>query len=246
MTLSRTAWFLLLSMVPALSWADTARTIEHARVRVADVVTDAPDDVAAVDLGPAPPPGGSRVVARFEVEDRIRSAGFETAQLRIPQAVRLVGASRRIAPPELNELCSSELVKVLPAGVTVVKADAAREIVVTPGATVRQVKVPRPPRQKGPFRTTATLEFQSDGEIVARAAIAVTLDVSEKGAQADVGRGRRLTVFIQKKGIRVSTTGVAQADANVGDVVHVQVAPTGRVIKALLKSNEEAEVVDLP
>jgi flagella basal body P-ring formation protein FlgA len=90
------------------------------------------------------------------------------------------------------------------------------------------------------------MEFQSEGEIVARTAIPVTLDVSEQGAQPDVARGRRLTLVIAKKGIRVTTSGIVQADANVGDVVQVQVATTGRVLKAAVKSIDEAEVIETP
>ena len=236
----------LVALAPALAAADAPRVVERSRLRVSDVVPQAPAEIADVDLGPAPPPGGTRVVAREEVEEKIRDAGLEVARVRIPAAVRLVGASRRIAAAELNELCQAELVKVLPAGITIVKANAAREIVVSPSATLREAKVPRPPRQKGLFRTTAMLEFQSEGEIVARAPVAVTLDVSEKAAQPDVARGRRVMLVVDRRGIRVSTPGILQADGNIGEVVQVQVASTGRVLKASLKSTDEAEVLDTP
>jgi len=243
---TRASLVLLISLVPALALGEGARVVEHARLRVGDFVPSAPAEIAELELGPAPPPGGSRVVARAEVEDKIKSAGLDLAGIKIPAAVRLVGASKRIAPPELNELCQAALLKVLPPGVTLVKASAPRELVVSPGATVREAKIARPPRQKGPFQTTAVLEFQNDGEIVARAAIPVTLDVSDRAAQPDVPRGRRITLFVAKKGIRVSTSGVVQADANVGDVANVQVASTGRVLKAEVKSTDEAEVIQTP
>ncbi len=244
--MKRSALVFLVSLVPALSFADTAHTVERSRLRVGDVVSSASAEIAEVDLGPAPPPGGSRVVARDEVQDKIRGAGYEVGTLVIPQTVRIVSASRHITPGELNELCGSELVKVLPPGISLVKAKAPRAIVVSPGATVRGAKITRPPRQKGQFQTTATLEFQSDGEIVARAPIPVTLDVSELAAQADLPRGRRISVFIDRKGIRVSTSGTVQADANVGDIVQVQIASTGRVVKAAVKSTDEAEVIETP
>jgi hypothetical protein len=243
---TRAALVLLVGLAPALALGDTSRIVERARLRVGDVVAGAPTEIADLDLGPAPPPGGSRVVGKNEVEEKIRSAGFEVSRVKVPAAVRLVAASRHIAPAELNELCQVELVKVLPAGISVVKANAPRELVVTPSATVREAKIGRPPRQKGQFQTTAMLEFQSEGEIVARAAIPVTLDVSERAALPDVPRGRRITLFVAKKGIRVSTTGVAQTDANVGDVASVQVATTGRVVKAEVKSADEAEVIQTP
>jgi len=241
---NRSALVFLVCLVPALSFAEAPRTVERSRLRVGDVVSSASTEIADVDLGPAPPPGGSRIIARDEVQDKIRSAGYEVGKLSIPQATRIVSASRHITPSELNELCGSELIKVLPAGISLVKAKAAREIVVSPGATVRGAKIVRPPRQKGQFQTTATLEFQSDGEIVARAPIPVTLDVSELAAQADLPRGHRVTVYIDRKGIRVSTSGTVQTDANVGDVVQVQIATTGRVVKASVKSTDEAEVIE--
>ncbi len=244
--MTRAAFVLLVTLAPALAMGDGARIALRTRLRVGDVVPSAPAEIAEVDLGPAPPPGGSRVVGRSEVEDKIKSAGLEVSQVKMPAAVRVVGASRRIAPSELNELCQAELVKVLPAGISVVKANAPREIVVSPAASVREAKIVRPPRQKGLFQTTATLEFQSEGEIVARAAIPVTLDVSEKAAQPDVPRGRRITIFVAKKGIRVSTSGVVQSDVNVGDIANVQVSSTGRVVKAEVKSADEAEVIANP
>jgi hypothetical protein len=242
----RTALILLISLVPALASGEAARVVERSRLRVGDVVPTAPSEIAELDLGPSPAPGGSRVVARAEVEDKVRSAGYEPASLRIPAAVRLVGATRRIPQAELNELCQTALLKSLPAGITVVKANASRDLVVSPGATVLEAKVQRPPRQKGQFHTTAILEFQSDGEVVARAAIPVTLDVSERAAQPDIARGRRVTLVVDKRGIRVSTTGIVQTDANVGEIVQVQVASTGRVLKAEVKSSDEAEVIETP
>ena len=68
--------FLLASSVSLTASAELERTIDSARIRLADI-SDGYDDgeLASLDLGPAPPPGNSRLLSRGEVEDQLHAAG---------------------------------------------------------------------------------------------------------------------------------------------------------------------------
>ncbi|HKQ70263.1 MAG TPA: flagella basal body P-ring formation protein FlgA [Polyangiaceae bacterium] len=239
----RTAWFLAL-LLPLTADAEGARTIQRSRILVKDVVQAAPEGIADVDLGPAPPPGGSRLVSRTEVESHLRERGIETAKLVIPASVRIATAARRIAPGELGELAKPAIEQKLPRGVTLTKAEPTFEVVVPLSAVVRGAEIPRPPRQKGSFRSTATIELAADGEVVARVPVPIVLEISEDAARPDVARGSSVGLVIERRLLRISTQGSALADANVGDTLSAIVVATGRVVKARLTSPDEAQVLE--
>lgn len=236
----------LLVLLPVAAWADTVRTVDHARLRLDDVAPSAPRAIATVDLGPAPPPGASRVVSRADVALRVRSAGQDPSKLKMPAAVRVVGAARRISIDELATLARPTIEKALPQGVTLSKVEPAREIVVPPLATVSTATVPKLPRQKGFFKSTAMVELTSENVPVASIPVSVLLDIGEQAAQPDVPRGKRVNLVIDRGGIRVIASAVTLVDANLGDAANVQVAATGRILKAKLTGRDEAEVMDKP
>ena len=237
---------LLALLVPLAARADATRVVEGARLRVVDLVPDAGAEAGAVDLGPAPPPGGSRLVDRAEVLRHVRDAGIDAKRLRVPQVVRVVGAARHLSADEVTKLTRGAIERALPPGVTVVRSAATREIVVPPRAEVREATVPRAPRQKGAFHTIAMVELASDGVVVARVPIDVTLEVSEAASRPDVARGARVAIVVELSGVRVSTYGTALADAAIGEVLTAQVASTGRVVRVRVVSHDEAQVVETP
>jgi hypothetical protein len=78
---------------------EPTRTVDASRILVVDVVSSAGS--TDVELGPAPPPGGSRLVERREVEARIRESGGEPKNLDMPAVVRVVRAARHMSPTDL-------------------------------------------------------------------------------------------------------------------------------------------------
>jgi flagella basal body P-ring formation protein FlgA len=106
------------------------------------------------------------------------------------------------------------------------------------------VEIPRHPRQKGPFRTTATVQMVANGEIVARIPVPVILEVGEDAARPDVARGARIGLVIDRRSLRIMTQGSCLFDANIGDVVSVLVVPTSRVVKAKITSRDEAQIIE--
>jgi hypothetical protein len=202
--------------------------------------------VASIDLGPSPPPGGSRVISKAEISQQIVAAGFSSSGLNIPDTVRIVGASRRLSGADLVRMATPVLERSLPSGVKLVSSDLPSELVTPPEISVKNVNVPRWPRQKGQFHTTATVELASEDKIVARVSLPIVLDISEQAARPDVQRGALLTLVIESPTVRISTQATSMSDGNIGETLNFQVKSTGRVVSARLQSPQEARIVERP
>jgi hypothetical protein len=243
--MKQTLLALLVVLAPALAVAGEERVVSHARLSVADVAPSAPAAIGSVDLGPAPPPGGTRLLPRTEVEDRVRAAGLDPAALRLPKVVRIVGASQRLSPDALAKMASGAIARALPEGVTLRKIEPAHDIVTRPGTTVKTATVAKLPRQKGEAHSTATLELATDDDVSTKIPVAITVEVSEAAAKADVPRGARVDLVIERGAVRIVTAATATADAEVGDTGNVSVVSTGRVVRARFVTRDRADLVDL-
>jgi hypothetical protein len=226
--------------------AEPTRTLDHARILLGDVVPTAPEGLADLDLGPAPPPGGSRLLTKPDLERQLRDRGVDISKLSIPAAVRVLGAARHISPAKMAELAAPFIEKELPPGVTLSSVRASYEVVVPPGAEVKAVQLPRILRQKGSQRSTATVELACEGDPVAKVPVAVVLEVSEQAARPDLARQSRVNLSLERGPVRVSTVGQILADANIGDSVRMLVVATGRVVQAKIVSRDEAKLVEAP
>jgi len=226
--------------------SEETRTIDHARMRLGDLVPTVPVSMADIDLGPSPPPGGSRLVGRDEMIVAIRRAGAFANTTRLPASIRAVAASRRIPSSELTALAAAEIAKHLRPGVELKKVEDAPDVVVVPGATVQSASVSFIPYQRGESRATATLELASDDVTVASIPLTIVVEVLESGAHPDVKRGSLINLVIESPSMRVSAPGTAAADANVGDSLIFHVAATGRTVRARVASRDEAIVLESP
>src|SRR5579864_4273911 len=94
-----------------------ARTVDHARICLADAVPSVPSAMADVDLGPAPPPGGSRIVGRDEMIVAIRRAGLYPNTTLLPASVRVTSAARRITSAQFVSLAAPVISRCLRPGV---------------------------------------------------------------------------------------------------------------------------------
>jgi hypothetical protein len=240
----RSRLVLLFLLWPLFASAESTRTIDHARILVADLLPNAPKGLSDIDLGPSPAPGGSRVVTKDEIRAHLVEHGVDTDKLMIPERVRVVAASRRIAPAELQALARPSIEKALAAGVTLVALSAGYEVVVAPCAQVGAARIPKLPRQKGTVRTTVTLDMVCGREVVARVPLSVTVELGEAALAIDVTRGARVSLVLTRGVVRITTSGSVLADASVGDTVGATVVATGRVVKVRITSPREAEVVE--
>src|SRR3954447_19412156 len=107
--------FLLASALCLPAYAESERTIDGTRIVLKDVSDGYDDgDLAALDLGPAPPPGSSRLLSRAEAEDQLHTAGDDAKSLRMPSALRVKSAAKRWSPEELREAVPPRLMAALP------------------------------------------------------------------------------------------------------------------------------------
>lgn len=243
----RPAFFMLSIALMAPGFhPDVVRHVDHARLRVADVVPEITAPVADVDLGPAPPPGSSRLVPRDEVTTAVRQAGLSIDEARVPHAVRVVSASRHIDPEAFANEAAAAVRSALPAGVSLVRVEPGQALVVGPRASVRAAVIPPLAKKVGEQKTSATIEIASDGVSVAHVPAMIVVNVSAEAARPDVARGASIAIVIEEHGVHVSAAGSVLSDANVGDVVGVQVASTGRTLRARIVSRSEARVEGRP
>ncbi len=239
------AAFAFVLAVSAPASAEPVRTIDAERVTVGDVVDSAADAAAAVDLGPAAPPGGSRLVTAREIRRHLRNAGIDVSKLRLPAVVRVKTAARRIEPKELATFLDSAIRDALPRGVMLLKVSPSRAIVVSPRATAGKARIPKLPKRAGKLSSTVTVDIEVGGKSVLHLPVSIVIDVSADAARADVGKGTRVSLVIERRAATVSTAGIALDDGDVGEVVRFRVAKTGRTVRAKIVSRHRARVIEV-
>jgi hypothetical protein len=226
---------------PAL--AEPVKQIESARVTLRDLVESAPAELAGVDLGPAPPPGGSRLIARDELLREIRRAGADAKGLTLPELTRVVSAGKRFTPAELGRLFEPALRAALPRGVTLKSVTVARGALVSPRVEAGAVFLPKLPRRRGNVKSSGSVELVLDGAVVSRVPVAVWFSIEPVAAEPLVKRGSRIDLVIERGPARITAAAVALADAEIGDVVQFRVGATQKMLRARVESRSLARVV---
>lgn len=240
---------LLLSFFAVLPLTATASaenrvSIEGPTVRVSDIDPAAPAEVADVELGRAPPPGSSRIFTRGEIRQRMREAGADATHVNVPASVRVETPAEHWRPEEVAARSDAAVRAALPPGVSLLKLDAQRSIVVPPGSSVTSVK-PVIPHAVGRHDVTVVAEVRRNHEIVGRAALSLVVDVGEDAFAPILRKGDRITLIIEQGNARIGASAVTLADANLGDAVFCRVTSTGKVLKAKVQSRDVGQVVEL-
>jgi flagella basal body P-ring formation protein FlgA len=243
--LARSARLLLgLAALAAPAAAETVVNVTGRTLHVVDLDPRAPADVADIELGRTPPPGGSRQFTKQEISDLVRAAGGDPSHLSLPRTLRVTTTAERWAPVELAARADSAVRAQLPPGVTLKKISAPQGVVVPPGTIVASVRLSMAKRV-GRQELTTIAELHADDEIVARAPIRVVLEVSEEALAPAIRKGDRLTLVVDQGNARVGANAIALADANTGDAIFFKVTSTGKVLKARVASRDIGVVVDL-
>lgn len=217
-------------------------TLDAARFTLGDISPTAPSEIADTDLGPTPPPGGSRLVTRDEIRRRLAAGGVQT-DAPLPSVVRVISAVKTLSADDLATWVEPHLVAALGRGESVVKIAPRSAVQVSPRASVGRVELSRVPRRAGIHKCTAVVELTVDGAVAQRLTIPATIELSEDGARADVQRGAQVEVVIETNGARVSAAAVAMADTNLGETATFQVVKTRKILRARLESSHVARVV---
>ena len=223
--------------------AEPTRTLESVRIRLGEIAETTDAELAAVDLGAAPPPGSSRLISREDVLRELRAQGLEQRKLSFPPVLRIVSASRRYSPGELSALLLPEVNAALPPGVTLKELKAPRGVVTAPHVSVGRIKLPKLARRAGPLDLTLVAELMQDGAVLTRVAFGLSVDVSEQAAAPLVDKGASVDLVILTGSARISASAIALEPVDLGEVASFKVSTTQRVLRARLESRTQAQVV---
>jgi len=225
--------------------AESETTIVSTRIELKDISEGYDEgDLAHLDLGPAPPPGNSRLLSRAEVEAQLRAAGDDAKSLRMPSALRVKSAAKRWSPEALRDAVTPRLLAALPPGLTLKTAKLNRPLLTSPGVVVGEAHFPRFPKREGELTLTATVDMLQDGVTVLRVPVTVVVLVTEAATRAAVSKGGRVNLVIQHGAARVTALATALSDTELGASGMFRVASTQRVLRARLLSADTAEVVE--
>jgi len=236
--------FLLTSALALSARAESEQTIDSARIRLADV-SDGYDgaELGELDLGPAPPPGNSRLVSRAEVEDQLHAAGDDAKKLRMPSALRVKSAAKRWSAEEVRTAFEAKLKSALPTGINYRSMRLSRVLVTSPRATIGDARFPRLQKREGEQTVTATVEVRQDDELLLRLPVTVIVNVTEAGMRPALEKGARVNLVIEHGPARVTALAIALSDAELGDTTSFRVSSTQRVLRARVTSPDTAQVV---
>ncbi len=218
-------------------------TLDSARILVGDILPEASAKTAAVDLGEAPPPGGTRVLERQAIWRKLRESGIDPATLSVPPTVRVKSARVLVMPLEFAERARGLVVKALRPGVTVQHIDVRAPVGMSPSSTLDRIVISPLPRHAGPFRTTAMVEIGRNGKTEQRVAVTLELSISPEGAEPELRRGTRVSLMVAKYNATVSIEAVALKDGNIGETIPFRVERTKKTLRGRIDSPSSASVV---
>jgi hypothetical protein len=224
-------------------WAKSAPadiTVISAHVHLGDVLPSAAASDATIDLGNAPPTGGSRTLTRAELAMAFTARGM-TAPSNLPESVHVVRKAKAIAAKEIEQLIQAAVVKhPLKFGVAVATIRSPKNAQVVDGYDDAPVTIPRAPRKMGAVSTTATIEFFYRGESIDKLQVPIELKVDAYGAQPDVTHKSAITLVVKKGVVEISTPATADADADIGESLPVTVKASNKTLIAVLTEKEKA------
>jgi hypothetical protein len=239
---------LFLLTIAALCWmppasAEELRLVQGSTVQLSDVVATLPGGTTDFEICKAPPAGASRLLSRREIVAAAVKSGVDPKRLVLPAVVRVSSAAKHWQSQDLLGQAIPILERALPAGVRIKHIKATSRLVTSPAAVASGVRLPKLPRRAGEHDTTATLEFENDGEIVARVPLSLTLSISAEAARPAITKGARVQLVIESAKARIAATAIALADGELGQTLQFRVASTHKVLFGKLESPELARVV---
>jgi len=191
-------------------------------------------ELGALELGPAPPPGASRVVRRSEVLSALRRAGRDPRGLAIPRTTRIRRDARRLDADALEALSRDAIAEALaPCSMSDLRIDATA--VVARGELAVRVEGGPPPRS-GPRLVVVILSAAGrETRVPAQARVECPAPVVRPGA--------RVRVIARFGSVEASAPGVARQPGRVGDVIRVRGGSGRASLRARVIDAQTVEVV---
>ena len=237
--------FVLVNSLSLSAHAEAEHTISSPRILLRDV-THSYDAgaLSSLDLGPAPPPGNSRLLSRLEVEDQLRAAGDDAKSLRMPSFLRITSSAKRWSAEELRDALTPKVIAALPIGVQFKASKFTRPLMTSPNVTVGSAHFPKFPRREGELTLTVTVDLEQDTVTVMRVPLTIVVQITEAATRPAITKGARVNLVIEHGPARVSALATALSDTELGEVGLFRVATTLRVLRARLQSPDSAQVVE--
>ena len=231
---------LLVGVLTAPAFAGSGRRVEveGERVLFGDVVSSAPQEMAGLDLGPAPRPGKSMVFRRAQIVRRLKEAMLGTRGLRIPSRITVVRPAQVVSELALQELVDRELPRFLKGDVEV-RSMRVRGGVVLPRGPL-SLWAPEQTLRGGRQSIVATVRAgQSKGR---RVQVAVETARVNRNSTVVVKRGAEVVVEVRANGVRIRAKGIAQQDGRVGQRIAVLPQDGRRLIRGRVGPGGVVEV----
>lgn len=228
--------------VPSLALGDDTVVISGARVRLVDILPDAPPGLANSDLGPAPPPGRSRYLDPEEIASRLKAQGISASSLKVPRGVRVESAGHLFTPAELASLVAGPLSAAMPEGATLIEHSVMSEHLLSPSVSVGAIHLPELVRGRELVSQVVAVELVSGAAQVLRLPVRIKVKVGGPLRDAFVERGTSVTLSIARGQVEVSGVAETLRPAKVGEAVAVRILATNKVVTAKLVSSDRARM----
>lgn len=239
-SLSRRALFgAALALVATPAHALPTVEVEGTRIHLGDLVPKLPDELAQIDVGRTPPPGGSRVIQRRDLEQALEREGVAGVGS-LPKSVRVVRKMTKLSGSALTELAQEAMKGQPRKGVVNASFSPPAQVRVAAGYDRVELSLPKPPRRDGEWSTTAMLRFAEGDRTLTRVAIRCQLTLSKAAAAPDIAKGDPLTLVVRSGMVEVRVKGYAAIDADVGDDLPITLRPSGRTVRAKLVAPNRA------
>ena len=241
----------LATITPVTVQAKGVRTVEveGPRVTLADILPSRPE-LAGVDLGVAPPAGGSRLITKKHIRralDELADGG-EAPRVpgrALPVTVRVTRKAIVLDVGRQKELVDQAIrTEGLGKGLTVARIRPRGPARVPTGWERAEIQLPKPPRREGKWSTAVTVRLVRGDLLVASFGATVDFDVSAAAAKPDVARGASVTLVVRHGRVEVRVRGFADTDADVGQVFPVRLRPSDKVVQARLETADRAIAVE--
>jgi hypothetical protein len=211
---------------------------------MADVLPNLAADVGAVDLGPTPAPGGTRLLTKDEMRRALEDAKTKVPAT-LPPAVRVTRKMQRMTPADIERITRRAFDESpLPRGAALSAVRATGSAEIPAGWDTVRVTLPQRPHRVGIARATAVLTFGSGPDTVGTLTVPVELSLGPEAAAWDLAKGASVRVVVRRGAIEIEAPAIATADADIGSVLAVMLRSSGRIVRVRLLDRDQAELVE--
>jgi flagella basal body P-ring formation protein FlgA len=178
-------------LAPATARAAATVAIRAERIRLGDLTPTAPRELASLDIGPAPAPGGRGVVSRDAVRAALTRAGADPRLADGLPARQAIERTRlELTTAQLEEAALAEVARDLPDGIRVAGWTGLRTVVLPEGPWRVEVSLQRLRRA-----TAASVSVHSGDRLVTKLPVTLHLEGKARTAtpRSDLARGSAIT-----------------------------------------------------